>query len=491
MQSYKLRVAIWAAVSTDEQALHDKGSISMQVDACKKMAENFGAEIVGVFIADGYSRTAYYNLADAMYDIPPLKDCIEAIHTYDVLIVKNFDRLGSLGMLVYYYFNQYRKQLYSVQQATQIQDPETYNPASDISVPSMIISASQNQVYRIAKITDAFSTGVKKRVADGYYARRLPYGYVNVDEKNVAIVPHIAGLLAKFPEWYLGGLSTLAIVQKANESGVPTRSGQPWTQHVVIYILKSPFYAGKVYFARGRRDKANGKHIFFKDPELIDGKHEALWSYETHLRILDEFERRRNNKQLAHVYNLSSVLKCSICGHSLLVTYDKTKTYKHGKNKSTTRLYWRCPGHVSIKKADAESQIIAGLIALFSSDAPVPNPEGTGAPNFTDRELSALHRQMTRLEQAYESGAYTVEEFTAKRKAYKAREVELLDTERQKAEVERHKSEQAELVLKMRDLIFGLPEWVTNGDPAEVRYHLLRVVKVTAYPDKRVTVELL
>jgi len=79
----------------------------------------------------------------------------------------------------------------------------------------------------------------------------------------------------------------------------------------------------------------------------------------------------------------------------------------------------------------------------------------------------------------------------AKRKAYKAREAELLDAERQKAEAERRTVERAEVVVRMRDLIPYLPAWLAEQDPATVRFHLSRAVQMIVRPDKTVDVSLL
>lgn len=96
-----------------------------------------------------------------------------------------------------------------------------------------------------------------------------------------------------------------------------------------------------------------------------------------------------------------------------------------------------------------------------------------------------------REKRVFEAGGYEPEQYAEILKALRARETELLDTERQKAEAARREAERAEAVIKMRDLIPDLPHWLIETDPAEVRYHLLRVVKVTVYPNKKISVELL
>ena len=67
-----------AAVSKDEQAI-DRASIPSQLEITRATGERLGGTFVNQYVIDGYSRTAYYNLDDALADIPPLKECINAI----------------------------------------------------------------------------------------------------------------------------------------------------------------------------------------------------------------------------------------------------------------------------------------------------------------------------------------------------------------------------------------------------------------------------
>jgi len=477
-----LRYATLAAVSTDEQI--DKASIPSQLKLTREAGAKMGYTFAGEYIIDGYSRTAYWEWSRALADIPPLRECMNAIHTYDVLIVKNYDRLGSLGMMIYYYFCQYNKQLYSVQQPTLIYPPESYQPGTDISVPSMITSAQQNQIYRIAKINDAWQTGIKKRVEDGKYAKRPPYGYVKVDGA-AQLVPGIAALLTKFPGWFLSGLSTLRIAALATETGVRPRFGGKWHQGPVIYILKNPFYAGKVYLARGHLDKTTERYIANKNVELFDGSHEPIWSYDTHLKILDEFERRHTRHRTRHDYNFTSLLKCSVCGKSLLISYDKYRD---------VRKYWRCPqSHVHLSAKKADQQVTQQLIQLFSTDEPVPVRDQHDTRDYLDRELAATRRRLKRLDEENDAGAYTVSEFAEKRKTLLAREAELQDEERQKQLAARQNVERVEMYQTFKDIVRDpdFPKWITARDPAIVRFQLSRVVRMTVTPQKIITVELL
>src|SRR5215208_930763 len=102
--SPRFRYGILAAVSSDPQAHEDKDSLSDQVDFARNagLAQG-GIETVEPFVLDGYSRTGYFNLSDALEDIPPLAEAIEAAaqNKYDVLIVDNIERLGDLAPMLF------------------------------------------------------------------------------------------------------------------------------------------------------------------------------------------------------------------------------------------------------------------------------------------------------------------------------------------------------------------------------------------------------
>src|SRR5688572_3316230 len=97
------RFATYAAVSSDKQAAEDKDSLSDQVKTARSAGiAQGGVETAGPFILDGYSRTNYVNLSDALHDIPPLADAIKAVeqNLFDVLIVDNIERFGDLAPMI-------------------------------------------------------------------------------------------------------------------------------------------------------------------------------------------------------------------------------------------------------------------------------------------------------------------------------------------------------------------------------------------------------
>lgn len=477
---YRLRVALWAAVSSDEQV--EKASIPAQIEAGRRACLSLGGEEVGVYIADGYPRTGYFDLTQAARDIPPLKQCINDIQKYDVLVCKNYDRFGSLGMMLFNYFAVFNKQLYSVEQATPIFPPNEYNPNRHTGAALMIQMMGIPQIYRIAKITDAFATGIAKRVKEGKYAQRLPFGYVKVDKDTIKLDERVAPLLAKFPEWFLSGASTAEIAKRAQDSGVPSRRGMSWTPNVIKQILRSPFYAGLVYYGRGYVDKASGHYRYHKSFETFEGKHEKIWTVDTHHKIMAEFERRNAKRQTKRDYNFTGLLRCSVCSATLLIAYDS--------QRGTTK-YWKCPNkHVHIRTDLADRLAASELVRAFSSDEPIPETREQ-AQDFTQRELAAVRRRLARLDQENDAGAYTPVEFAEKRKALRAREGELLDDARQKMETQRRQESRAESLETMKQLAAVFPEWIREEKPSVVKFTLAAAgIRFIVTPQKTLTIEL-
>ncbi len=427
-----------------------------------------GVETVGPFIADGYSRTAYYNLDDAAEDIPALRECLDNLSQFDVLIMKNYDRLGSLGMPLYYYLSQFKKQLHSVQQATPIYPPEEYNPNKDSSVPMMITMAGAPQIYRIQKITDNFLFGNQRRAKDGKPAMRYPMGYNKTDKKEAELDPTIGGLIAQFPGWLLDGATLAEIGRRADASGIRPGRGR-WTHNRILYILQNPFYCGKTFHDRAHNDT------------LYDGKHEPLWTWDTYLRIQAELERRREiPRRKKSDYNFTGLLICSECGKRLHVGYDSRRPqYK----------YWRCPNnHVTISTRKANKLVADELRRIYSGTERTPTHQ-EGAQDYTKRKLAKNTNDLSRLEQAYFAGAYTPVDYATKKRELESERDKLQNEQHQKASAERRASKREKADMTIRQILPHVDEWLTLDEPASVAYWLGTVLRFTAHPDKRIVAE--
>jgi len=483
------RFATIAAVSSDEQVLDkklkegEKPSIPKQLEITRAAGERMGGQFINEYVIDGYPRTGYFDLTQAMEDIPPLRECLDDLHTYDVLFVKNYDRFGSLGMMIYNFFAPYRKQMYSVEQATPIVPPEEYNPYQHTGAALMIQMMGIPQIYRIAKITDAFRVGIPARVEKGLYGTKVPYGYIKIDKETVQIDPTVAALLVQFPEWYLQGASFKEIARRANGSGVLSRDGKKWTDSNVGYTLRNPFYAGMVFHGRGHHDQQTGTYILHDNVELYEAKHESIWTWELYQQVQAEIERRVHLRIKKSDYNFTGLIHCGECGATLVIRY--------GRHKSPWR-YWRCNNnHVSIRTDKANLLVAAEMERIFSEDHPLPGKKNQPR-NFADKELQAVRRNIKKLEDVYfNSDAYTPEEYTVKRKQFLDQEKKLLDDKRQKQKAARQDADRLRTYTTLRQIGPHWPEWIRDQDPRAVKFHLSRAVQLTAFSDKTIQVQLI
>ena len=242
-----IRFGILAGVSTDVQA-GDKASIPDQIATCRRTIAQLGGVEVDCYTMDGYSRTGYDSLADAMNEIPPLKNAIEGAEqdAYDVLILDNWDRLGDLGQLVNTRFKKYRKQIYSARQSSRIQHPDAYDPYSDESADIDMHIQGIIQRYRQNKLRRGWNAGMPKRIENGLTPLRVPFGYVWVNSKQPPrLDPTRASLLQQMKDLLLRGRPVNAIARYADESGVaPPNRGEKWDPTSIRRMLANPYYAG-------------------------------------------------------------------------------------------------------------------------------------------------------------------------------------------------------------------------------------------------------
>jgi len=474
-----------SAVSSDQQATEERGSLDYQHQTARTYGERMGGVYIRDYRAEGFSRSGYYDFSEALNNCPPFAELArDALHhKFEVILMESFDRLGDLALMWWNYLE--RKvgapfiQLRSVQQPLIIEDPKLYNPRLDDSTPNALNDAQKINRYRTSKIVRAFAVGNPLRAKLGKYAIRVPIGYKRIDKETVQVDARVAALLVKFPDWFLSGMASNEIATRANQTHVKPK-GKQWTHQTVDYILQNPFYAGKTFYARGYV-APNKSYKLHPSVELYDGSHEQLWTYATHLKILTEYERRQGRKKPRESYNLTSQIFCEVCNTTLRLGYS-------GEEHRRRYKYWRCPNkHITIRIERANEMVAAELERLFSADVAII-PVERKVKDLTRRELSAVRRDIANLDQRMD--AFTPADFIERRKKLLARQAELLDEERQKQEQARRESERLDDYRSFQELRGTFLFWLQTRDPVYVRFKLSRAVKLTAHVDKTITAEL-
>lgn len=410
-----IKIGLLVGVSTDEQAKAERGSIDDQIKTCRHAVRQLGGVEVNCYIMDGFSRTGYDSLAEAMADIPPLGEAVRDAEAdkYDVLMLDNFDRLGDLGILLSNRFKKIRKQLYSARQSGRLQDPATYDPYADDATDIGIGVGFLLQKYRLAKLQRGHKLGIEKRVKDGKYSVRFPIGYKKINKDlPLELDPVNAPILVMLKDEFLNGKSLDELQEIAAAVGFTTANGKGRN---VYRLLLNPFYAGKVFHGYHRG----------KNPEVLqDGSHPALWSYDEHLKILDEMRIRYNRSPRHHVKVWSGLLFCSVC--------DKKLWHMAG--------VWRCPGrdHVTFYDSDSIDLIAPQITEKLKN---YTEDEQTDTTYDTSKARAELQKKIERIQHGYENGLYNITQATEKMNAVKSQIAALENEDARREEAERRKRE--------------------------------------------------
>ena len=466
------RFAVFAAVSSERQAREDKASLPDQVKTARAAGiAQGGIESVEPYILDGYSRTGYINLSDALNDIPPLAKAIQdaIADQYDVLIMDNLERMGDLAPMLSTLFKRHNKQLHSARQSGPITAPDQYDPSSDESGDIMINVEGIIQKYRLNKLRRGWKVGVPKRIENGLVPFRVPYGYDRVSKTDPPLQNANATYILKMKDWIIEGrpLSWIADQLDALGAPLPSQSGKRWHVETIRHILYNPFYAGIVAIGQKRREPSpKGRTYRQRTPpsqwKQHTGRHVPLWDESTYLAIQNEFARRLQLKNYAKtVYPLAGLFRCTVCKQKLI-----RRNTSHAGQLAPALGCKRGDSHVIIRY-DAAIQLLADELTRAlqkNKSEPVTSREKEARLRTS---LDELGQRRARIQDGYESGLYTKEEAS----------VRMTDLERQErtaqTQLEEHRRtqrSQADFHTLAHDLsqLGELQEWIATDDPAIV-----------------------
>jgi len=467
-----IRFAILAAVSTDSQAADDKTSIPSQIETCRKVVAQYGTEASGPYVIDGYSRSGYDSLADAMSDIPPLKAAIEDAteNNYDILIVDNFDRFGDLAYMIGTRYKKLKKQIYSARQSGRVVPPAEYDPYSDDAINIHMHVGGIIQGYRINKLRRGYNIGVPARLDAGLHSLQIPFGYeLQRRDQPAAIIPVQTALIISMKNWLFDGLSLSEIVRLANESGISTRRGKQWDVTAVRRVLDNPYYAGLV---------ASGKTIAHKRTPrsqwvLKPGKHQPLWTVETYHAILAELDLRQQVKTRKTIHALSGICVCGVCG---------SRMYRGGGEG--LRTYISCntwgAGHPMLEYKNALVLVAHSVAHAIHVEAVAPPAN----PAMWGTDLKNLSTQRALVQEGFEAQIYTAAEA---HKKISAIEKQIDDIKRKTIAIEKGSAGRKKILELATQSPDSLERWIINSDPVEINRVLqLITTGVIISPDQTV-----
>lgn len=313
--------------------------------------------------------------------------------------------------------------------------------------------------YYSIRLSGEVIRGMTENAMRGNYQAAPPIGYKHIGNGQPPVIdPETVIIPLTIKNRFMSGQNTFQIARYCNEQGWRTKRGNQYETRLIEYILQNPFYAGKIrwnYTERGRKLKPSEEVI------LSDGKHEALWSYEEYLEILNIFQLRKSkNRKQRSVSSckhwLSGILICSNCGHTLSYSISNNGFQCWAYGKGTCKV----SHHISEKKIT--TYVIDGLKQLLQSDALYYEIVQTQSDDSREK-IRSLQKELARIEQrekrakaAYLDGIDTKEEYKANRIQFD-NDRKLLESRLQELEIieDTHSKEEmdAKMIQNIQDVL--------------------------------------
>lgn len=181
-------------------------------------------------------------------------------------------------------------------------------------------------------------------VSQGKLVGQAPFGYDKEKlkhEKGFKAVPNKDSEVVKLIfSMFIEGHTPFQIAKHLREIGANTRTDKEWEHGAVKQILVNPFYYGyQTWQARKTTKKyVDGqiKTVRERNPEvkLYKGLHEPIISEEDYFKVQDIMKNRsvpRTNSTYETQNPLASIVKCGLCGRSMVRQVHPNETIRKRK----------------------------------------------------------------------------------------------------------------------------------------------------------------
>ncbi len=398
-----MRVAMYARVSTEDQAGADRVSLPAQLRAMRERCAREGWEIVATFEAPGESA-----FTDDLVKRPRLLAAVNAAERgeFDVLLVHESSRFARNAFLAATVRRRLEKAGVLLLEAGEHLGPHTAERGFFATIQD---GANEYWSHKLSEHTRK----VKRQLfVEGLHLGDPPFGYRRQGPRMpLAVVAEEAAAVSEGFREYVAGASYTEILQRWNARGLQPRSKQGHTRFTVPAmqsIFENDFYAG---FVRHKGDR----HL---------GVHEAIITEE--LWLAAQLRPKPRASRSPRKRMLSGIAACVACQGPVWVTshgrpanptyYYREPSLERGRMCVNQKTFWRAE---EVERAmDAVMQSMtgdAGFIRRVERAARrAPRREDVG-----ERErLSAEKRRSTT---AYVEGALPEEEWRSRVKAINAR----------------------------------------------------------------------
>lgn len=362
-----IRVAIYARVSTEEQAEHGY-SIDAQLDTLRQYCKLYSKEVAGEYVDRGVSgkeMTKRHELQKL------LRDAERGL--FEEVIVWKFNRMSRKTKDLLEIVERLDKNNVYFRSFSESFDTATPMGKFALQMMGAVGELERNTIVENVKM------GMKQRARMGYHNGGACLGYKTTelpggDRKNkkttLAIVPEEAVIVRKIFESYAVGKGFRAIANQLNREGYKTKKGNTFSHDSIREIITNPVYVGTVRYNRfeGWSEKRRrGKN---SNPILTEGKHEAIIERDLWDKAQALFVQK--SKACPRVYDsenlLTGLIRCPECGTPMVISRshyqlkDGTKIAQRYYSCSTFKAKGSSVCHANSVRADyAEDYVMSHI----------------------------------------------------------------------------------------------------------------------------------
>lgn len=330
-----IRVAIYARVSTEEQAEHGY-SIDAQLETLRGYCKLYNRVVAGEYVdrgVSGKSLKGRYELQRLLQDAKEGKLDEVIVWKFNRMARKNIDLLQIVDLL--------EKNNVAFQSFTEKFDTSTSMGKFALQMMGAVGELERNT------IVDNVKMGHRQRARTGKHNGKVPLGYrsIKVDERGretrIVVIEDEAVLVRNIFEQYAAGHGLKAIANDLNHRGHKTKTGKPFSTCAIRDILDNPMFVGKIRYNRyenwaERRRKGKTSEII-----LVEGHHPAIISEELweKVQLLRQKKSVMPKKRFEGEYLLTGLIRCPECGAAMTAS----RTVNRAKDGTKiVRMYYSC-----------------------------------------------------------------------------------------------------------------------------------------------------
>lgn len=291
--------------------------------------------------------------------------------------------------------------------------------------------------YYSIRLSGEVRRGMLAKAKQGGYQSYPPFGYCRKNGNPVPVIfePE-AAIYREIKDCCLKGINPTMIARLMNDKGYRTHRGNRFEARTIIYILRNPFYAGKIRWNRA----VHGKYYENDEEDIIiaDGSHEPLcneeeWQQIT--KIMQKYapgslgKREHAMSKLPH-YLSGGLFRCYICGATM--GYTNGKQAKRKKSYPSFNCWRYLKGHHRDSSYIAAKRCEDALIESLQQFVDAGNADFTFTVSDTghtiEQDIKTCHEEIRKLnlresraKDAYLDGIDTKEEYKENRRLIQER----------------------------------------------------------------------